>query len=404
MTESATPKVYKNNYYSILDNELEDCDEEVFTNFQKHVQSNSKSLPLSANALNNNNASTSAATAASTTEKVENRNKNDKFTTKNNNKNIPPINVFDIEAKQIIKLLKEGLRINEFKIKEFNKNKIAIYLSNIDDYKRVRGHLEKANAKFFSYTPKCLKTKTYLMKGLNGNTDPKEILDELCLLQKEKLQILKVENFVTKRSKQNNTVLPIFMVQISAESNVNDLKSIKTVLYHCIKWEPLRRPEITQCRNCQSFFHSSSNCHLTSRCVKCSEPHRSENCPLSKEPMTEKDKLYCVLCKKYGHPASYRGCERYKELLNRIKIKKQKLVSNNNKNASAFINPNVSYANIVRDNSAERSFTNQNISNSFLEEIRNTMLALSNQMLQLQRQLDIQTARVDAICNLVDVV
>lgn len=379
MTESATPKVYKNNYYSILDNELEDCDEEVFTNFQKHVQSNLKSLPLSANALNNNNASTSAATAASTTEKVENRNKNDKFTTKNNNKNIPPINVFDIEAKQIIKLLKEGLRINEFKIKEFNKNKITIYLSNIDDYKRVRGHLEKANAKFFSYTPKCLKTETYLMKGLNGNTDPKEILDELCLLQKGKLKI-------------------------SAESNVNDLKSIKTVLYHCIKWEPLRRPEITQCRNCQSFFHSSSNCHLTSRCVKCSDPHRSENCPLSKEPMTEKDKLYCVLCKKYGHSASYRGCERYKELLNRIKIKKQKLVSNINKNASAFINPNVSYANIVRDNSAERSFTNQNISNSFLEEIRNTMLALSNQMLQLQRQLDIQTARVDAICNLVDVV
>lgn len=190
------------------------------------------------------------------------------------------------------------------------------------------------------------------------------------------------------------------MVQLSADSNVNELKSIKTVLYHLIKWEPLRRPEIPQCRNCQSLFHSSANCYLAPRCVKCCESHRSEHCPLSNEAPVERDKLFCVLCKKSGHPASYRGCDRYKELLNKIRIKKQNLASKNNF-TSTFVNPNISYANMAKGNLDVRN-QNQNQHNSFLEEIRNTMLSLSKQMSQLQKQLDIQTARVDALCNIVD--
>lgn len=400
MAESTMPKAYKNNYYSILDNEIE-CDEEVIKNFQQHVQSNNKPVsnlrePKSSGVHSNLNAPASAVAAHSSSVKENNKSKNDNLSRQNNNKDIPPINVFDIEAKLIIKLVKDGLKISEFKIKEFRHNKIAIYLSNLDDYKRVRGHLEKANAKFFSYTPKCLKTKTYLLKGLNGNTDPKEILDELSSFQKESLKILKIEQFHTKRSKENNTILPIFMVQISADSNANELKAIKYVQYRCIKWETLRKPEISQCRNCQSLFHSSANCHLSPRCVKCSDPHRSENCPLSNQPPIEKDKLYCVLCKKNGHPASYRGCERYKELLNKIKNRKQNL-NLNKKQASVYVNPNISFADVTREN-----FTSQNENNSFLVEIRNSMLALSKQIMNLQKQLDIQAARMDAICNIVD--
>lgn len=79
-----------------------------------------------------------------------------------------------------------------------------------------------------------------------------------------------------------------------------------------IRWEALRDPEITQCRRCQSLFHVASNCHLPRRCVKCNEDHDLGKCKLNNVPKKERDKLYCVLCEKYGHPASFKGCEKYK--------------------------------------------------------------------------------------------
>lgn len=110
----------------------------------------------------------------------------------------------------------------------------------------------------------------------------------------------------------------------------NELKAIHGLLYRCIHWEPLRKPEITQCRNCQSFFHSASNCYLPTRCVKCKENHEIGKCSLEQLAETEREKLFCVLCNKYGHPASYRGCEKYKELKQKLRTKKTRINTKTN--------------------------------------------------------------------------
>ena len=44
----------------------------------------------------------------------------------------------------------------------------------------IKAYLQKTKAKFFTFTPKYIKTKTYVLKGLTANIDVNTIYDELC--------------------------------------------------------------------------------------------------------------------------------------------------------------------------------------------------------------------------------
>lgn len=409
-------KQLKSNYYSILDNESEfECDESALSKYIKHVQEHnvqndnnesqlsSDNLNLShsdvnVNSQTNKTNQTNATNNQHSIENGDNQNKNTK---------IPPIHVFDVKSNELISFIETGLNITEFKIKEL-KSKTIIYLNSIQNYVRLKSYLEISNTKFFTYTPKCIKTKTFLLKGLNSDIAPSVILDELCKLKKDQIEFVKVNNYYTNKSKREGYGLPIFLVQISSDSNSNQLKSIRGLLHRCIKWEPLRKPEIQQCRRCQGFFHSASNCHLARRCVKCGKQHDIGKCPLSKVPENERDKLFCVLCNKNGHPASYRGCEKYKELQRKIREKRQTTI--NNKKPSYFnINPNTSYANILKSNgvnvnACENSNNNQFgvTNNTLLEDIKNSLYSLSNQIINFQKQLEIQAKRIDTLFSLIE--
>ncbi|GFS49925.1 hypothetical protein TNCV_3676431 [Trichonephila clavipes] len=41
-----------------------------------------------------------------------------------------------------------------------------------------------------------------------------------------------------------------------------------------------KRPGATQCYNCNYFNHSSVNCFIKPRCLKCSKEHRTGECPI----------------------------------------------------------------------------------------------------------------------------
>lgn len=312
-------------------------------------------------------------------------------------KKIPPINIFDINTKQLIDFVKNGLKINEFQIKEF-RNKKSLFLNNIKDFMRVKAFLEKTETKFFTFTPKDLKIKTYLLKGLDENVDTDEILFELLKFESDDLKFIKVTTFSTKLSKEKGIKLPMFLVQVSPGSNVNKLKNIKTLLYRCIKWEQLKRPEIPQCYNCQGFFHSAANCYLPARCVKCSANHERGKCPMENVTPEERNKLFCVLCNKFGHPASYKGCEKYKILKQKL-ISKKKTLSEKIKFNNQSINTSQSFANIVRGSNTEE---NVNVNNLFMQEIKNLMINMNTQITNLQKQLDLQVSRIDAIFSMLE--
>ncbi|CAD7000980.1 unnamed protein product, partial [Ceratitis capitata] len=141
----------KNNYYAILDSETENCDEDVIKKFERQVLLNNVNKNIEPQRNKNDKPTIPASLNRTdpTNNTCENNNaENNNNSAKNKNTNIPPINVYEIQSKQITELLKGGLKITKFKIKEYNQNKRAILLYNLDEYIRVRGHLEKAKAKF----------------------------------------------------------------------------------------------------------------------------------------------------------------------------------------------------------------------------------------------------------------
>lgn len=402
-----TAKLHKNNYYAVLDTDNDvHCDQLLLKQFEKHVQENKlKSKKINTTSVTTNNLPNT--TNNNSTQQVKNNssqqvNSNTVVNNEKNKKKVPPINIVDIETKQLIEFLEKGLKIKEFRYKK------SLFMNSLEDFLRVKAYLEKTKAKFFTFTPKGIKTKTYLLKGLDNTIDINEILEELCSFQEEDLEFIKVSKFITKPKKNaegNVPMLPIYLVQITPDSNVHKLKNIKALFHRFVKWEQVRRPEIPQCRNCQGFFHSASNCFLPSKCVKCNNEHEKGKCTISIVPAEERDKLYCVLCNKYGHPASYKGCEKYKQLQQKLIAKKKLLTDNRTNNMNTFTNPETSFASALRGNTNNNNNNNLNnqLNSSLIQELKNMMLNLNNQMASLQKQIQLQASRIDTIFSMLDV-
>lgn len=390
MDNTIDPKQTRSNYFAPLSNDDDECDKEILQSFKTHVH-NYKDKYTSASTSNNQDKNKPV-------EKEQQRELNVN-TVSNNNKKIPPINICNIETKELISFLKNGLKIKEFKIKEF-RNKKSLFLNTMNDYTKVRSYLENMKATFFTFTPKSIKNKTFLLKGLETDTSMDEIFTELCTHECDDLKFVKISQFSTKTSVKNGYKLPIFMVQISPESDINKLKQIRTLVYRIIQWELLRRPEITQCRNCQGFFHSASNCYLPAKCVKCNNSHEKGKCVLKE---VQREELYCVLCKKFGHPASYKGCEVYRKLQEKLNNRKQTIIEkkSNNPMYNSYTKQGISYSNIVENHNVQPNL-NPNANNSLLQEIKNIMTNLTSQLVNLQQQLQIQTSRIDALFNIID--
>lgn len=311
-----------------------------------------------------------------------------------------------METNELIDFIKNGLNITDFKIKQYdNNNKNTLFLNSIENYIRVKSHLKTTETKLFTCTPKCAKIKTYLLKGLGANTPTSKILEELRRCENDNLKFIKISPFYTNKSKKEGLNLPIFLVQIKPEGTIRDLRSITGIMHRVIRWEPLRKEEIPQCRRCQGFFHSASNCFLDPKCVKCNQSHEMGKCSLPTENIHERQKLYCVLCKKYGHPASYKGCESYKKLKEKIKERKEALGQNRSKQF-VNVNQNLSYANALKINAEKNNnFANSNnvYSNDFFQNLQNSIQNIANQISNFQKQLQNQASRIDVLYSLMDI-
>ncbi|GFU56753.1 uncharacterized protein TNCV_2529011 [Trichonephila clavipes] len=109
-----------------------------------------------------------------------------------------------------------------------------------------------------------------------------------------------------------------------------------------------RRPGATQCYNCNLFNHSSKNCFIKTRCLKCGNSHKTGECPI-----TEKieNPIY-INCKETRHLANSHRCVKFP------KIQPKKGNSTQNRNIPAkqnFFNSNaakvqndISFANALQ--------------------------------------------------------
>lgn len=156
--------------------------------------------------------------------------------------------------------------------------------------------------------------------------------------------MISVKKVVFNKKKPENSN---YIIQVSNDSYLAEIKKIKYLAYQKPKWEHLKKTQLFQCKRCQRFGHASSNCQLPFQCVKCSESHAPGECPLKETD--NKEHLKCANCGMMGHPATYRGCFFSKSSLDFIKEsaakKHQQIHQRTNQIKSRLTNPAFSYAN-----------------------------------------------------------
>jgi hypothetical protein len=126
-------------------------------------------------------------------------------------------------------------------------------------FNKVEETLLAVNTAFYAYiSNKSENYHTYLLKGLDNSYTEVEILTDLQALQVDDVHFTKVSQLTTKRSRENNILVTIYIIQISSQSNTSNLLNINHLNYLRIKWEKIiKRNDITRCHKCQLIEHNA---------------------------------------------------------------------------------------------------------------------------------------------------
>lgn len=224
---------------------------------------------------------------------------------------------------------------------------MRVVAENSDTREMIMGLLKERNYKFHTFTPKDEQLLNVVIKRLPNHDDynPKEIAE--CL--------------------EEWGFSPVFIKPIGGKFNANDemitwhaafhgatdikkLAQVNTILNHRVKIELLKKRDVVQCRNCQSFHHTASNCFHEYRCVKCTEKHAPGQCKLG-----PKMKPKCVNCGG-EHTANHLSqCEAFKRMVInnkslQTKIQKSVIQSGLNRNNRAIFSEKT-FGEIVKSSS-----------------------------------------------------
>ncbi|GFV38102.1 uncharacterized protein TNCV_3829491 [Trichonephila clavipes] len=178
---------------------------------------------------------------------------------------------------------------------------IKLITNDIEEYHALTNFLvENKDFEFFSLKPKPIKPIKIIIKGLPIFTKTHEIESDL----EEGFTIENVSQLISKKTK---TALPFFQVALPRNANNQKIFDRKTVGYMQIKIVCYLIRGITQCFNCNNFFHTAESCHLKPRCLKCGKEHPTRQCPIKER----QENPFCINCQEYGHSACYTKCPKF---------------------------------------------------------------------------------------------
>ena len=157
-----------------------------------------------------------------------------------------------------------------------------------------------------------------MIKDLHHSINPVDIIKDLNQNGLKAKNATNKQKWLTAEQKKDRRALGLkevvpldmFIVSFDRETDIDKIYNIKTVMSSKVKIEPMRKNKtIPQCKRCQDYGHTQNFCAKTPRCVKCGKQHLTFDChkPLNSQPK-------CVHCGE-NHPANYRGCEVYKDLM-----------------------------------------------------------------------------------------
>lgn len=187
-----------------------------------------------------------------------------------------------------------------------NSNSTQITCLNVIDKNNIIDKLKSQKIGFHSFTEPADKSPSFVLKGFYLTS-----CDELHnYLTVAGLSVKKVSYFIKKDD------YAMYLIQLDTPTNINILNhSYRTIDGIIVKWENFKKTnnKVTQCYNCQRWGHSSLNCGLPPRCVKCAANHPKGDCPRTSR---EGDPV-CCNCNG-NHSSNHRGCPAFKQYTERI--------------------------------------------------------------------------------------
>lgn len=218
----------------------------------------------------------------------------------------PPIILYGItDISKLTELLNSSVPSDSYTYKIINRDQLRVMAQTSVAYKNIIDLIRKNGLIGHTFTPKDKRSCRIVIKNLHHTTPKEAIVEEI-----EKTGNKVRGEIICAISRRNNKPLDMFFVNVEPGPNNPELKRIESIYHTKVRIEdPRKTNEIPQCSRCQQYGHTKNNCMRPYRCVKCTEGHRTIDCP-KKDRNTP---ATCTLCLG-DHPANYKGCQVYKEI------------------------------------------------------------------------------------------
>lgn len=245
------------------------------------------------------------------------RGENQQATVSSNNSSPPPIITYRVNVQHLLRTM----RAQNVDIKITNNiDKATIKTSSKADYEKVTSYLSEQKYEYFSFTPKNERFILLILKGLNNTMTVEDVVADLNILLPPSTKYNVSKHIINKISTDN------FIVKFPNDFDVYKALDIKYICLQKVHWERFKMNGVAQCKRCQGFKHVAKNCCKLYKCVKCLEVHEPGACArIDRNEGTPK----CVNCKG-DHPANYKNCPVFKDVLQSRLRSQQTRVNTNN--------------------------------------------------------------------------
>lgn len=218
----------------------------------------------------------------------------------------PPIILYGIEdLSKLTELLNTVAERETFNFKNVNRNQLRINCGDVEVYKKIVSIIRENGLIGHTFNIKQNRCFRIVIRNLHPST-PHEIIREEIEATGNIIQ----GEIINAKYGPDKIPTSTFFVNLLPSEHNKLIKELKYIYNQSVIIEdPKKRKSIVQCQRCQQYGHSKNYCMRPYRCVKCTEPHKTSDCP-KRERNTP---AQCVLCNG-AHPANYKGCQVYREI------------------------------------------------------------------------------------------
>lgn len=309
----------------------------------------------------------------------------------------PPLTIVD-QAFTTIKLKIDTLLNFKKDLCEFRLNSMGtqIFPATTEVFTKIKKFLIDGNYFFFTHDLREEQMSKFVLHGYlpSGETDLMFYLKEQNIIPVQ-VKILKIKN----KKFTDHAVFLIYFLK-NQKVKISQLREVKIINHIRVRWEYYsnRFKGPIQCSNCQSFGHGGKNCHLRPRCIRCSDFHKSINCPKLIDTKTMQTRtripdqeLKCSNCGQ-NHAANYSKCEKRKEVIERrqkYRVKTQNVPQNSFRPAPELNDFNFPHLNSNSQHHEPKQSTNSSLFSTselmqIFTELMTKMQSASTKLQQIQ--------------------